>query len=113
MTIDLDVNDHDYANHLPVMNGWNYAIRMYRPHREIIDGHWTPPSSVDELRSQRCPATTKNPPTAHPKPGAMRRWSRPVLPLTSRPHLVIAIPGARYGPFPGGFVGARSRLPVH
>ncbi len=43
VTIDFDVDDHGYANHLPVMDGWNYAIRMYRPRREIIDGSWHVP----------------------------------------------------------------------
>lgn len=43
VTIDLDTDDHGYRNHLPVMNGWNYAIRMYRPRAEILDGRWSPP----------------------------------------------------------------------
>ncbi|MGL6278369.1 MAG: hypothetical protein ACRC50_02285 [Gaiella sp.] len=36
----------DRPNHLDVMDGWNYAIRLYRPHPEIIDGTWTPPLPV-------------------------------------------------------------------
>lgn len=36
----------DWPNHLDVMDGWNYAIRLYRPHREAIDGTWTPPVPV-------------------------------------------------------------------
>ena len=43
VSIDFDVDDHGYANHLPVVDGWNYAIRMYRPRQEIIDGRWAPP----------------------------------------------------------------------
>ncbi len=31
------------ANCIPIMDGWNYTIRLYRPHQEIIDGTWTFP----------------------------------------------------------------------
>jgi hypothetical protein len=43
VTIDLDTADHGYTNHLPVMDGWNYAIRLYRPRPEVLDGSWVPP----------------------------------------------------------------------
>jgi len=23
-----------------VMDGWNYSVRFYQPHQEIIDGTW-------------------------------------------------------------------------
>ncbi|MFF8277341.1 DUF1214 domain-containing protein [Streptomyces lateritius] len=32
------------ANCLPVMEGWNYLVRLYRPHQEILDGSWTFPT---------------------------------------------------------------------
>jgi hypothetical protein len=31
------------ANCLPVMDGWNYLVRLYRPRAEILDGTWTFP----------------------------------------------------------------------
>lgn len=31
-------------NHLPIMEGWNYLVRLYRPHPEILDHSWTFPS---------------------------------------------------------------------
>ena len=31
------------VNCIPVTKGWNYAIRMYQPRAEIIDGSWTFP----------------------------------------------------------------------
>lgn len=31
-------------NRLPISEGWNYLIRLYRPHDEILDGSWTFPS---------------------------------------------------------------------
>ena len=31
------------VNYLPITEGWNYAIRMYQPRKEILDGSWTFP----------------------------------------------------------------------
>jgi hypothetical protein len=31
-------------NHLRLMDGWNYIVRMYRPHPEVLDGTWTFPA---------------------------------------------------------------------
>lgn len=31
-------------NCLPIMDGWNYVIRLYRPRPEILDGSWTFPA---------------------------------------------------------------------
>jgi hypothetical protein len=30
----------DRPNCLPIMEGWNYLVRLYRPHPEVIDGSW-------------------------------------------------------------------------
>ena len=35
--------DPNQINHLPIAEGWNYAIRMYEPGKEILDGSWTFP----------------------------------------------------------------------
>lgn len=43
VTIDLAPTADEYPNHLYVMDGWNYAIRLYRPHKTILDGTWIPP----------------------------------------------------------------------
>ena len=29
---------------IPIMDGWNYVVRLYRPRAEILDGSWTFPS---------------------------------------------------------------------
>ncbi len=29
---------------LPIMEGWNYTARLYRPRPEILDGSWTIPA---------------------------------------------------------------------
>jgi hypothetical protein len=31
-------------NCLPIMDGWNYTVRLYRPRAEILDGSWTFPA---------------------------------------------------------------------
>lgn len=37
--------DGKIANCLPIMKGWNYTVRLYRPRAEILDGSWTFPES--------------------------------------------------------------------
>ncbi|WP_394053115.1 DUF1254 domain-containing protein [Xanthobacter versatilis] len=32
-------------NCLPIVQGWNYMVRLYRPHREILDGTWKFPEA--------------------------------------------------------------------
>ena len=32
--------DPSQPNYLPITPGWNYAVRMYQPRKEIIDGKW-------------------------------------------------------------------------
>jgi hypothetical protein len=38
--------DHgpDAANAIPITEGWNYLVRLYRPRAEILDGTWTFPA---------------------------------------------------------------------
>jgi hypothetical protein len=31
-------------NCLPIMDGWNFMIRLYRPRAEIVNGTWTFPT---------------------------------------------------------------------
>ena len=37
--------DGKIANCLPIMPGWNYMVRLYRPRAEILDGLWTFPTA--------------------------------------------------------------------
>jgi hypothetical protein len=37
--------DGKAPNCLPVMNGWNYMVRLYRPRSEILDGKWKFPEA--------------------------------------------------------------------
>lgn len=32
-------------NCLPIMAGWNYTVRLYRPHKQIVDGTWRMPAA--------------------------------------------------------------------
>ena len=32
--------DGKIPNCLPIMNGWNYTVRLYRPRAEILNGKW-------------------------------------------------------------------------
>jgi len=36
--------DPKSENYLPITEGWNYAIRMYQPREEILDGSWKFPA---------------------------------------------------------------------
>jgi len=36
--------DASLPNQLPISDGWNYLVRMYRPRREVLDGSWTFPT---------------------------------------------------------------------
>ena len=36
--------DPKSLNYLYIMEGWNYAVRMYQPRKEILEGTWTFPS---------------------------------------------------------------------
>ena len=35
--------DPKSLNHLPITEGWNYTVRFYLPHKEILDGSWSFP----------------------------------------------------------------------
>ena len=37
--------DGKMANCLPIMPGWNYVVRLYRPHTEILNGQWVFPEA--------------------------------------------------------------------
>lgn len=36
----------DRPNCLPIMEGWNYLVRLYRPRPEVLDGTWTVPGAT-------------------------------------------------------------------
>ncbi len=40
VVIQFGGHDDGKANYLPIIPGWNYAIRLYRPRKEILDGTW-------------------------------------------------------------------------
>ena len=40
VTLNLAPEDEGLSNHLYVMDGWNYAFRLYRPRASVGDGTW-------------------------------------------------------------------------
>lgn len=38
--------DGTEPNVLPIMPGWNYTVRMFRPRGELLDGSWKFPEAV-------------------------------------------------------------------
>jgi len=38
--------DPEQPNFLPIVSGWNYIVRLYRPRAEILDGSWTFPKPL-------------------------------------------------------------------
>ena len=44
ITINFGGCDDGLVNCIPITPGWNYAIRLYQPRPEILDGSWTFPA---------------------------------------------------------------------
>jgi hypothetical protein len=44
-TIQFGGDPQGAANYLPIMPGWNYTARLYRPRKEILDGTWKLPGA--------------------------------------------------------------------
>ena len=40
VTIQFGGCDGAVPNCLPVTNGWNYTVRLFRPRPEVLDGRW-------------------------------------------------------------------------
>ena len=45
ITIQFGGCDGTIPNCLPIMKGWNYMVRLYRPRAEILNGTWTFPEA--------------------------------------------------------------------
>jgi hypothetical protein len=44
VTIDLAPASNGFRNHIYIMDGWNYAFRLYRPRAADLDGTWQLPA---------------------------------------------------------------------
>jgi len=42
-TLNFGTSPEGKKNFLYVMDGWNYAVRLYRPRKAVLDGKWTFP----------------------------------------------------------------------
>ena len=51
-SITVRFGDHgdDAPNCIPITEGWNYLVRLYRPRPEVLDGTWTFPASTGPER---------------------------------------------------------------
>ena len=45
VSVQFGGRDGGAANGLPIMPGWNYTVRLYRPRAEIFDGRWKFPEA--------------------------------------------------------------------
>jgi hypothetical protein len=48
VTVKFGGCDRKTPNCLPIMTGWNYTVRLFRPRREILDGTWKFPEALPE-----------------------------------------------------------------
>jgi len=44
VTLYLSPQQDDLTNHVYIMEGWNYVLRLYRPQVSVLDKTWTPPT---------------------------------------------------------------------
>jgi hypothetical protein len=44
-TVQLMTDPTSPVYKLPIMDGWNYIVRLYQPHKEILDCTWRFPAS--------------------------------------------------------------------
>lgn len=48
VTLNLTPHPNGLENHLYVMDGWNYAFRLYLPRTSVLDGSWSLPPIVEQ-----------------------------------------------------------------
>ena len=46
VTVQFGGCDGNIPNCLPIIKGWNYTVRLFRPRPEILDGRWKFPLAV-------------------------------------------------------------------
>jgi hypothetical protein len=51
VTVHFGGCDEQRPNCIPIMNGWNYTVRLYRPRPEVLDGTWKFPTSEPVKRA--------------------------------------------------------------
>jgi hypothetical protein len=46
VTLNLAPEEDGLDNYVYVMDGWNYALRLYKPRQAVLDKTWTPPIPI-------------------------------------------------------------------
>jgi hypothetical protein len=54
VTVQFGGCGHGHPNCLPIMDGWNYTIRLYQPRSEVLDGSWIFPA-IEPARPDEAP----------------------------------------------------------
>lgn len=56
----------EHTNHWPLVEGWNYLVRLYLPSKEVLDGSWTfstiTPTARSSTHDQLNPVQRTKPP---------------------------------------------------
>jgi len=52
VTVQFGGCDGKMPNCLPITQGWNYIVRLYRPRPEILNGDWTFPQAQPVVAEQ-------------------------------------------------------------
>jgi hypothetical protein len=77
--------DGKIPNCLPVMNGWNYTVRLYRPRAEVLSGKWKfPEPQPVNSRNTSTSSKAPSPPTAGGRASTRRVCGRRRTPTQSR-----------------------------
>jgi len=86
ITIHLGACDDGRVNCIPITPGWSYAVRLYQPRAEILDGSWSFPLSNRRTEPQGAlphetfhtfPGAGRLPDLAGRRVGTIRRDARP------------------------------------
>jgi len=46
VSLNLSPHPAESANHVYIMDGWNYVLRLYRPAESVLSKSWTPPTPI-------------------------------------------------------------------
>jgi len=97
-------NDDAPGNCIPIVPGWNYTVRLYKPRREILDGSWVfpeaiPLSSAPARENSPAPAPTEArmpASTVHRRAIEAAIWGMPIVSVDAMREAYFRDAGATY-----------------